>query len=61
MRFLFFLWSLAVAVFLVRGYFLTGYRFTPGEAARALYLTIASVAAILGAWLQMWRRRRRFN
>jgi hypothetical protein len=53
-RLLFFFWSLAVAVLLVKGYFLSGYRFGPGEAKTALYLTLASLLAIAGAWFQMW-------
>jgi hypothetical protein len=54
LRFLFFLYSLAVAWLMVKGYFLSGYRFAPGEARIALYLTIGSLVGILGAWFQMW-------
>jgi len=54
LRILFFVWSLTVAYFVIKGYFLSGYRFVPGEATKALYLTIASLLAILGAWFQMW-------
>jgi len=54
-RFLFFLWSVAVAVFVLKGYIFSGYRFSPGEPSRALYLIIASWIALAGAWFQMWR------
>jgi hypothetical protein len=47
---LFFLWTLAVTVLLVKGYLFTGYHFAPGEATRAGYLTLASVIGMIGAW-----------
>ena len=53
---LFFLWSLAVTVLLVKGYFLSGYHFEMGEVRTASYLTAGSVIALFGAWFQMWRR-----
>jgi hypothetical protein len=56
MRFLFFLWSLAVVVLIVRGYYLSGYRFTPGEATSVLYLFIGSLVALIGSWFVMTRR-----
>ena len=56
LRALFFLWSLAVLVLLVKGYFLSGYHFAPGEFRTALYLVAASIVALFGAWFQMWRR-----
>lgn len=55
-RWLFFLWNLVIAVFIVKGYFLSGYRFSPGEAKTALYLTIGSLIALLGSWFVMTRR-----
>jgi hypothetical protein len=54
LRLLFFIWTLAVAVLLIKGYFFGGYRFVPGEATKALYLNIASLVSVLGAWFQMW-------
>ena len=36
LRALFFLWNLAVTVLLVKGYFLSGYHFAPGEFQTAL-------------------------
>jgi hypothetical protein len=56
LRPLFFLWSLAVTVLLVRGYFLSGYHFAAGEVRTALYLVAASLLALFGAWFQMLRR-----
>ncbi len=56
LRPLFFLWSLAVTVLLVKGYFISGYHFAPGEVRTAFYLTAGSLVALLGAWFQMWRR-----
>jgi hypothetical protein len=56
LRALFFLWSLAVVVLLVKGYFLSGYRFEVGEVRTALYLIAASIVALFGAWFQMRRK-----
>jgi len=56
LRPLFFLWSLAVTVLLVKGYFLSGYHFAAGEIRTALYLLAASILALFGAWFQMRRR-----
>jgi hypothetical protein len=54
LRFLFFLWSLAVFVMLVKGFFLGPYQFDGGFKAIAL-LTLGALLAILGAWFQMTR------
>jgi hypothetical protein len=59
LRPLFFLWSLAVAVLLVKGYIFSHYRLWSGELDTAIYLIAASLAAVLGAWFQMWRRPER--
>jgi hypothetical protein len=56
---LFFLWAVAVTVYLVKGYFLGGYRFTPDEFSKVVYLTIGSIVALLGAFLQMFRPSKR--
>jgi hypothetical protein len=55
LRFLFVLWSLAVAVMLVRGYFLSPYVFEAGEFRIAVYLTGAAILAVFGAWFQFRR------
>jgi len=57
LRPVFFLWCLLVTVLLVKGYFVSGYRFAPGEARTALYLTAGSIVALAGAWSQMFRKR----
>jgi len=56
---LFFLWAVAVAVYLIKGYFLGGYRFTPDEFSKVVYLTIGSIVALLGAFLQIFRPSKR--
>ncbi len=50
LRTLFFLWSLVVAVMLLRGYFFSGYRFSPGGIRTGLELLAASWLALVGAW-----------
>ena len=59
LRPLFFLWALVVTIYMVKGYFLSGYRFTPDEFRRVAYLTGGSVIALLGAFTQMFGRRKR--
>ncbi len=59
LRFLFFIWALAVAAFLVKGYIFSGYRFVPGEARKAMYLILAALVALPGAWFQIWPSRSR--
>ena len=58
-RWLFFLWSLAVTVLLVKGYVFSGYHFDSGEARRAGYLILASLLGLIGAWSAMGRRTER--
>jgi len=57
LRFLFFLWSLAVAVLLTKGYIFSGYRFDAAGWHRAAYLIAACWVAVAGAWFQMFRPR----
>jgi len=53
---LFFLWSLAVLVMMVRGYFLSHYWFAgPPAFHHALYLTAGALIAVFGAWFQARR------
>jgi len=55
-RALFFLWSLAVLLILVRGYLFSHYHFAgPPGFHRALYLTAGALIAVLGAWFQLRR------
>ena len=56
-RFLFFVWSLVVAVLLLRGYFFTGYRFDPGGFQTGLELLAASWLAVAGAWFVLRKPR----
>lgn len=59
-RILFFLWTLAVLVILIRGFFFSPYAFTgPAEFKNAVYISLAASLAVLGAWLQLIRRPRR--
>jgi hypothetical protein len=56
LRFLFFLWCLAVLILLVRGYLFSGYRFDPtSHSHTALYLTLGALIAVPGAWFRMMR------
>jgi hypothetical protein len=55
LRFLFFFWSLAVFVILVKGFFLSPYQFRGGIRNAGL-LTVGALLAIFGAWFQMTRR-----
>ena len=57
LRWLFFLWCLAVTIYLVKGYFLGTYRFTPDEFRTVAYVVAASLIALLGGFVQMFGRR----
>ena len=56
LRWLFFLWSLGVAYLIIKGYYISGYRFSPGESKTALYLLVGSLIALIGACFVMTRR-----
>jgi hypothetical protein len=53
LRPLFFLWSLVVIIVLVKGYFLSGYHFSPGGINTALYLIGGAFLALIGSWFRM--------
>jgi hypothetical protein len=53
LRFLFLLWSLAVAVLLTKGYIFSSYRLGAGEWRRAVYLMAAAWVAVAGGWFQL--------
>jgi hypothetical protein len=53
LRPLFFLWSLVVAILLVKGYLLSSYHFGPGEFKTVVYLIAGSLIALLGSWFSM--------
>lgn len=52
LRVLFLVWSLLVAVLLLKGYIFSGYKFHTGEFKTAIYLIVASLIALAGAWFQ---------
>ena len=56
---LFLVWSLVVFVMLVRGFFLTGYRFDSGGISTALFLVLGSAIAALAAWADFRRKPER--
>lgn len=59
LRPLFFLWALLVTIFLVKGYFLSGYHFTPSEFKTVAYTVVGSFIALIGAFSQMFRKSAR--
>ena len=50
LRILFLLWSLVVVYFMVKGYWLSGYRFSGQEYQTALWLSVGSLLALPGAF-----------
>jgi hypothetical protein len=50
---LFFIWSLVVAIMLIKGYIFSGYGFEPGGFSTAVELIVGSLIAIAGPWSQM--------
>src|SRR5215469_15189211 len=58
LRILFLLWSVAVTILLIKGYIFSGYQFEGAEFKTAIYLIVASLIAIPGAWFQLRRVRK---
>jgi hypothetical protein len=58
LRILFLLWSALVAILLIKGYIFSGYRFHGAEFKTAMYLIVASLIALPGAWFQLRRVRK---
>lgn len=56
LRPLFFLWALVIVILMIKGYFLSGYRFTPAEFDKVAYLLIGAMIALAGAFAQMFTR-----
>ena len=56
---LFVLWSLVVAILLLKGYIFSGYRFSPGEFGTAMFLIVCSLVALLGSGMGRGSRARR--
>ena len=50
MRFLFFLWSVAIAILLTKGYVFSGYGFAHGEVKTAGCLLLGAWLSVIGAW-----------
>ena len=50
---LFFVWTLVVAVLMLKGYVFSSYYFEPGDLGIALFQIAASLVSIAGAWFQM--------
>ena len=59
LRPLFFVWTLAVLVLMVKGYILGGMHFDPSSAKTAGYLMLAALIALIGGWMQMFRSSER--
>lgn len=56
LRIAFFLWSLVVVGFLVKGYIFSSYVFSgPGEFWKALIFILGSILAVVGAWFS-WKQ-----
>jgi hypothetical protein len=53
---LFFVWSLVVAVLLLKGYIFSGYRFSPGEFGPVMLLIVGSWIALFGSFARMLRQ-----
>ncbi|HWC99729.1 MAG TPA: hypothetical protein VG456_23375 [Candidatus Sulfopaludibacter sp.] len=59
LRPLFFVWTLVILVLMVKGYVLGGYHFDPASAKTAGYLMGGALLAVVGGWMQMFRRSER--
>ena len=53
LRVVFFVWSAAVLVLMLKGYFLSPYYFRPGEFSTVVYMNLGAVLALIGAWFQL--------
>jgi len=51
-RVLFFVWSVVVALFLLKGYVFSSYYFARGEISTALVLVTGALISVAGAWFQ---------
>ncbi len=59
LRPLFFVWTLVVLFYLIKGYVFGSYHFDPASAKVALYLVLAALLGVAGGFAQMFRRRER--
>jgi hypothetical protein len=53
LRPLFFVWSVVVAVMMVKGFVFSGYYFAPGQLSTVILLILAALLSLFGAWFQM--------
>ncbi|MCL5743994.1 MAG: hypothetical protein M1541_08715 [Acidobacteria bacterium] len=53
---LFLVWSVVVALMLIKGFFLSSYHFGAGDLSTAMYLTLGALLAVTGAWSQVRRQ-----
>lgn len=61
LRPLFFVWTLAVLVLMIKGYVFGSYHFDAASARMAGYLVLGALLGLVGGWMQMFRRSdRRF-
>ena len=58
-RGLYFLWSLAVAAVVLKGYVFSGYRIAPGREPAVVCLAVLSPLALAGAWFRLQDDRER--
>lgn len=59
LRPLFFVWTLVVLILMVKGYVLGSYHFDPASAKTAGYLMLGALLALIGGFMQMFRRSER--
>ncbi len=59
LRPLFFVWTLAVLVLMIKGYVFGSYHFDAASARIAAYLVLGALLALVGGWMQMFRRSER--
>jgi hypothetical protein len=52
-RWLFFVWSLIVLGFMIKGYIFSSYYFGGGGLKTAIYLMVGAIIALFGAWFQI--------
>ncbi|MCW5981808.1 MAG: hypothetical protein KIT09_27230 [Bryobacteraceae bacterium] len=58
LRLPFLIWTAAVAVLAIRGFFLSPYAFRDaGHFTNMALLTVGAVIAVAGAWMHFWQRR----
>ncbi len=59
LRPLFFVWTLVVVFYMIKGYVFGHYHFDPASAKTAGYLVVGAFLGVAGGWAQMFRRSER--